>query len=48
MLLLRNADIFAPAPTGRADILLAGERIARIEPDIRISEDYCTVVASTR
>jgi beta-aspartyl-dipeptidase (metallo-type) len=44
MLLLRNADIFAPAPAGRADILLSGGRIDRIEPDIRISEDYCAVV----
>ena len=41
MLLLKNADIFAPAPVGRADILIAGGRIDRIEPDIRISEDYC-------
>lgn len=44
MLLLRNADIFAPSPTGRADILIAGGRIERIEPGIRISEDYCAAV----
>ena len=44
MLLLRNADIFAPAPVGRADILLAGGRIDRIEPDILISENYCSIV----
>lgn len=44
MLLLRNADIFAPAPVGRADILLSGGRVERIEADIRISEDYCAVV----
>jgi beta-aspartyl-dipeptidase (metallo-type) len=44
MLLLRNVDIFAPSPVGRADILLAGGRIDRIEPAIRISEDYCAVI----
>jgi beta-aspartyl-dipeptidase (metallo-type) len=44
MLLLKNADIFAPAPVGRADILMAGGRVDRIEPDIRISEDYCASV----
>jgi beta-aspartyl-dipeptidase (metallo-type) len=44
MLLLRNADIFSPAPVGRADILLAGGRIERIGPGIHISEDYCFVV----
>jgi beta-aspartyl-dipeptidase (metallo-type) len=44
MLLLKNADIFAPSPVGRADILVAGGRIDRIEPDIRIPEDYCPSV----
>ncbi len=44
MLLLKNADIFAPSPIGRADILMAGGRIDRIEPDIRIPEDYCASV----
>ena len=44
MLLLRNADIFAPAPVGRADILLGGGRIDRIEPAIRVPEEYCTIV----
>jgi beta-aspartyl-dipeptidase (metallo-type) len=41
MLLLRNADIYAPAPAGRADILVAGGRIVRVEPGIRIAESYC-------
>ncbi len=41
MLLLKNADIYAPAPAGRADILAAGGRIIRIEPGIRIPESYC-------
>ncbi len=44
MLLLKNADIYAPAKVGRADILIAGGRIVRVEPDIRISEIYCDVV----
>ena len=41
MLLLKNADIYAPAPAGRGDILVAGGRIVRIEPDVRIPESYC-------
>ena len=40
MLLLRNADIYAPSPAGRADILVAGGRIERIEPHVRIAESY--------
>jgi beta-aspartyl-dipeptidase (metallo-type) len=41
MLLLRNADIYAPDPAGRADILVAGGRIIHVEPDIRIPDSYC-------
>jgi beta-aspartyl-dipeptidase (metallo-type) len=41
MLLLKNADLYTPAPAGRADVLLAGGRIVRIEPDIRVPESYC-------
>jgi len=41
MLLLRNADIYTPEPAGRADILVAGGRIVRIEPGVRIPETYC-------
>ncbi|HEX7485458.1 MAG TPA: beta-aspartyl-peptidase [Vicinamibacterales bacterium] len=44
MMLLKHADVFAPAPAGRADILIAGGRIDRVEPDIRISDDYCASV----
>ena len=44
MLLLKNADVFAPSPIGHADVLVAGGRIIRIEPDIRIREAYCEVV----
>jgi beta-aspartyl-dipeptidase (metallo-type) len=44
VLLLRNADIYAPAKLGRADILIAGGRIERVEPGIRISDSYCDAV----
>lgn len=38
MLLIRNARVYAPAPIGRADILIAGGRIERLEPDILIPD----------
>src|SRR5512137_734049 len=41
MLILKNPDIYAPTPAGRADILIAGGRIVRVEPGIRIAESYC-------
>jgi beta-aspartyl-dipeptidase (metallo-type) len=44
MLLLKNVDVFAPAPAGRADMLIAGGRIVRIEQDIRIAAGYCDTV----
>ena len=47
MLLLKNADIYAPAKNGRADILIAGGRIVRVEPDIRIPDTYCELVDAT-
>jgi len=40
VLLLKNADVYAPAATGRADILAAGGRILRIEPGIRLPQAY--------
>ena len=40
MLLLKNPDIYAPAPASRADVLVAGGRIVRIEPGIRIADSY--------
>jgi beta-aspartyl-dipeptidase (metallo-type) len=43
MLLLKNADIFAPERAGRADMLMAGGRIIRLEPEIRFAEPYCEV-----
>ena len=44
MLLLKNADIYAPAPMGRADILAAGGRILRIEPGIVLPSSYAEEV----
>jgi beta-aspartyl-dipeptidase (metallo-type) len=40
VLLLKNADVYAPASTGRADILAAGGRILRIEPGITLPSAY--------
>lgn len=48
MLLIKNADIYAPAPVGRGDILVAGGRIVRIEPGIRIPESYCEAFDAAR
>ena len=38
MLLLRNVDTFTPAPAGRTDILIAGGRIIRVEPGLRVPD----------
>ncbi len=48
MLLLQNADIYAPAPAGRADILVAGGRIERVAAGTRVEASYCEVVDATR
>ncbi|NQD35909.1 beta-aspartyl-peptidase [Permianibacter sp. IMCC34836] len=42
--LIKNADVYAPDALGRNDILLAGERIARIAPQIELSGNDVTVV----
>jgi len=44
VLLLRNVDTFTPAPAGRTDILIAGERIIRVEPGLRVLDGFCDVV----
>jgi beta-aspartyl-dipeptidase (metallo-type) len=44
MLLIKNADLFAPDPGGRCDLLIGGGKILRMEPDIRISRKYCEVI----
>ena len=43
MLLLKNVDLYSPAPAGRADILIAGGRIERVAPELRVSESWCEV-----
>jgi beta-aspartyl-dipeptidase (metallo-type) len=47
MLLITNADLYAPAPSGPADVLVAGGRIVRVEPDIRMPGAYCDTVDAT-
>jgi beta-aspartyl-dipeptidase (metallo-type) len=44
LLLIKNADVYAPEPGGRCDLLLGGGKILRMEPDIRISRKYCEVI----
>ncbi|MBC8073725.1 MAG: beta-aspartyl-peptidase, partial [Deltaproteobacteria bacterium] len=34
MLLLRDADVLAPEPLGRCDVLIAGERIVAIAHEL--------------
>jgi beta-aspartyl-dipeptidase (metallo-type) len=45
MLLLRDAEVFSPASEGRADILIAGGRVERIDRGgIRLPDSYADVV----
>lgn len=44
LLLIKNADVYAPEPGGRCDLLLGGGTILRMEPDIRIPRKYCEVI----
>lgn len=44
MLLIKNAEVYTPAPSGRLDILLAGGRIERLERNLRVPSEYCEVV----
>ena len=44
MLLLRNVETCTPAPAGRTDILIAGERIVRVEPGLRVPDGFCDTV----
>lgn len=41
MLLIKNANVYAPEPTGRCDILAAGGIIVAVDAGIRITERYC-------
>lgn len=47
MLLLKNADLHAPDPAGRADLLLAGGRILRVEQGIDLPARYVEVIDAT-
>ena len=47
MLLLKNADVYAPKAAGRADVLLGGGRILRVEPAIEVPARYCEQVDAT-
>ena len=44
MLLIKNAEIFAPLPGGTCDLLIGGGKILRMEQDIRIPRKYCEVI----
>ena len=45
MLLLKDAEVFSPASEGRADILIAGGRVERIDRGgIRLPDSYADVV----
>jgi len=44
MLLLKNADLYTPAPAGRADLLIAGGRIERVGTDLRADISGCETV----
>jgi beta-aspartyl-dipeptidase (metallo-type) len=41
MVLIRNAEVYAPERLGRRDILVGGGRILRIAPEIRVAESWC-------
>lgn len=43
---IRDATVYAPQPLGRCDVLIAGQRIVHIAPDIVISGDHVTQVAA--
>ncbi len=42
--LIKNAELYAPEALGKQDILLAGERIVRIAPQIDLTGDDVTVI----
>ncbi len=44
LLLIKNADVYAPEPGGRCDLLIGGGKLLRMEPDIRIARKYCEVI----
>ncbi|NTW87305.1 MAG: beta-aspartyl-peptidase [Holophagaceae bacterium] len=44
LLLIKNAEIFAPDPGGTCDLLIGGGKILSMEADIRIPRKYCEVI----
>ena len=44
LLLIKNAEVYAPAPGGTCDLLIGGGKILRMEPNIRIPRKYCEVI----
>lgn len=44
MLLIKNIHVYAPEDLGLNDILVAGGKIERIEPNINISQDYVEII----
>lgn len=42
--LVKNAELLAPEPSGRCDLLLGGGRILKMEPGIRISRSLADVI----
>lgn len=44
MLLIKNAEVYTPAPAGRCDVLVAGGQVVRVERDIEIDPAYCEMV----
>jgi beta-aspartyl-dipeptidase (metallo-type) len=46
--LLRNVDLYAPAPAGRTDVLVAGGRIIRIQPGLAIDAALGDTIDASR
>ena len=44
LVLIKNADLYAPEPGGSCDLLLGGGQILRMEPGLRIPRKYCEVI----
>lgn len=44
MILIKNADVFAPEALGKKDILIAGHRIAHIDDSIDLAADYIRTI----
>lgn len=47
MLILKNAETYAPDPLGRQDLLVGGGRILRMEPSINLPAEYAETFDAT-